>query len=178
MRAAARLKRLEAEAGIGAPVDELVVYSTGMCNISELRSSIDRVAKDRARRRALLESRLPATGCDPPDFPDLVDTELGELGRLLDESSDLHGSLARWSNEPDEAGWPRERFSSRKERGYAAFQADLAHGRQLLDNWRTGQRASGWRAANPEWHAGMTDEEFYAWELNRLANRAGGGDDS
>nr|MBA3276223.1 hypothetical protein [Chloroflexia bacterium] len=79
MTAAARLKRLEAEAGIRAPADELVVYATGMCNISELRSSIDRVAKDRARRRALLESRLPATGCDPPDFPDLVDTELGEL---------------------------------------------------------------------------------------------------
>ncbi len=178
MRAAARLKRLEAEAGIRAPADELVVYATGMCNISELQSAIQRMAQDRARRRALRESRWPATDCDPPDFPDLVDTELGELGRLLDATGDLHGSLARWSNEPDEAGWPRERFDSQKVSGYAAFQADLAHGRQLLDNWRTGQRASGWRAANPEWHAGMTDEEFYAWELNRLANRAGGGDDS
>jgi len=178
MTASARLKRLEIEAGIGAPVDELVVYSTGMCNISELQSSIQRMAQDRARRRALSEGRWPATGCDPPDFPDLVRAELNELGRLLDETGDLHGSLARWSNEPDEAGWPRERFSARKERGYVAFEADLAHGRQLLDNWRTGQRASGWRAANPEWHPGMTDEEFYTWELRRLASRARGGDDA
>jgi hypothetical protein len=178
MKAAARLKRLEREAGIGAPVDKLVVYATGMCNISELQSSIQRVARDRARRRALREGRLPPTGSDPPDLPDLVDAELDELERLLDESGDLHGSVERWCNEPDEARWPRERFHSQKERGYAAFQADLARERQVLDAWRSGQRATGWRAANPEWHAGMTDEEFYAWDLERLARRARGEDDA
>jgi hypothetical protein len=172
MRASALLARLEQEAGLHEPADELVVYSTGMCNSSELQSSIQRVARDRARRRALLEERLPPSGCDPSNLPDLVDVEFDELDRLLDEIGDLHGSLERWCNEPDEAGWPRERFDSRKERGYTAFQADLARGRQVLDHWRSGQRATRWRAANPEWHAGMTDEEFYEWELDRLARRA------
>jgi hypothetical protein len=177
MRAPARLARLEHEAGLNEPVDKLVVYSTGMCNISELQSSIQRVARDRARRRALLEGRLPPTGCDPPDLDDLMDTEFDELERLLDESGDLHGSVERWCNEPDEAGWPRERSSSRKEHGYAAFQADLARGRQVLDHWRSGQRAARWRAANPEWRPGMTDEEFYAWDLERWVRRARENDD-
>jgi hypothetical protein len=90
-----------------------------------------------------------------------------ELQRLADDASGepLFPALERWCDDTDGLAdyW--------HDVDAAAFRTYLARERKVMDYHRSGTQplAAEWRRRHAEWRPGMTEDEYDAWELDRLA---------
>ncbi len=157
-----------------SPLDPVEAWVFRLCEGRAVIGTVKRMAEVRATRKAMLEGRWPLSTFRPPEFRQWVDDEIGALQPHIVEAgnpvADFFAAIDAWCDEPDALAWPPERTygSARTEPASAQFWEWVDATRKHLDRQRASDRSGAWRAANPEWHRDMADEEFFAFDLKPL----------
>lgn len=176
MRSTRRLRRLEAAAPNREP-DRHDQWVYDLCQGSPLLGAITSAAEQRARRREFHEGRWPEREQwrRLPNLDALAQIERAELLRSWEAVDDLWQAIESWVTEPDRLGWPTPKTSEDHPRSdLEAFYVTLRSRRQVVESNRTigGAGAARWRQDNPEWRPHMPDDEYFAWDIDRLGRAA------
>lgn len=142
-----------------------------------IRNTLERVARERASRRALHEggaSFWPYV--TTAEASALIAAEVEAGIRLEAEHPDweFFALVEAWCAEPDDRGWPRSNHgdTSASLPLTEQFWVWLWLERKRSDAIRATNPA--WCAAHPEWSRSMTEGEFLRWELDGLEALADG----